>query len=51
MGMALAEAARAGARRSYLQVLDANRVAKELYASLGYRPLYPYGFRVKAPHA
>ena len=51
MQMALAEAARAGARRSYLQVLDANRVARALYASLGYRPLYSYGFRVKPPHA
>jgi GNAT superfamily N-acetyltransferase len=49
--VALAEAAKAGARRSYLQVLDANRVARALYASLGYRPLYSYGFRVKPPHA
>jgi GNAT superfamily N-acetyltransferase len=51
MGMALAEAARAGARRSYLQVLDTNQVARALYASVGYRPLYSYGFRVKPPHA
>jgi GNAT superfamily N-acetyltransferase len=45
---ALAEAARAGARRSYLQVLDDNAVALNLYGSLGYRPWYPYWFRVKA---
>jgi len=51
MRAALAEAASTGARRSYLQVLDDNPVAVSLYQSLGYRPLYPYWFRVKAMHA
>ena len=51
MRAALAEAASTGARRSYLQVLDDNPVAVNLYRSMGYRPLYPYWFRVKARNA
>lgn len=43
----LAEAATRGARRSYLQVMDENRPAINLYLSMGYRVAYPYWYRVK----
>jgi GNAT superfamily N-acetyltransferase len=46
MRAALAEAASTGARHSYLQVLDDNPVAVNLYRNIGYRSLYPYWFRV-----
>lgn len=50
MGLALAEAARAGARRSYLQVMDDNAAAIGLYASLGYVPAYGYFYRAKGDY-
>jgi GNAT superfamily N-acetyltransferase len=50
MGLALAEAARAGARRSYLQVMDDNAEAIGLYASLGYVPAYGYFYRAKGDY-
>jgi ribosomal protein S18 acetylase RimI-like enzyme len=45
MDHALAEAAKAGARASYLQVMEDNMVAARLYASLGYRQAYRYWYR------
>lgn len=47
MERTLAVAAELGARRSYLQVMDENRTAVNLYQSMGYRASYPYWYRVK----
>ena len=47
MGLVLSEAARSGARRSYLQVMDDNAPAIGLYESLGYAPAYGYYYRAK----
>ena len=47
MASTLAEAATAGAHRSYLQVFRGNRPAEELYRQLGYTAAYPYWYRVK----
>jgi GNAT superfamily N-acetyltransferase len=47
MEITLAEAAAAGAARSYLQVVAGNRPAEELYRRLGYSVAYPYWYRVK----
>lgn len=47
MERTLAAAEELGARRSYLQVMDENRTAVNLYRSMGYRAAYPYWFRVK----
>lgn len=46
MEITLAEAAAAGAHRSYLQVFQGNRPAEELYRRLGYVVTYPYWYRV-----
>lgn len=40
-----------GARRSYLQVLDANRAARRVYERLGYRDTYRYWYRQGASAA
>jgi GNAT superfamily N-acetyltransferase len=37
----------AGANQAYLQVMDDNRVAKGLYDSLAFKPLYSYHYRIK----
>jgi GNAT superfamily N-acetyltransferase len=50
MERTLAEAAAAGARRSYLQVMDENRPAVSLYQSMGFRLAYPYWYRVQEVH-
>ena len=42
MKLALDAAIDAGARSSYLQVVEGNTPAENLYASLGYRPVYSY---------
>ncbi len=47
MERTLAVAAELGARQSYLQVMDENRTAVNLYRSMGYRAAYPYWYRVK----
>jgi len=47
MRLALDAAAEAGARSSYLQVVEGNGPAESLYASLGYRPLYRYWYRTR----
>ena len=47
MEAVLAEASAAGARRSYLQVVEGNRPAEELYRSLGYSVAYPYWYRAR----
>lgn len=39
--------AKAGAKHSYLQVLQSNTPAIKLYSSLGYEELYQYWYRVK----
>ena len=44
----LSEAAKRGAKYSYLQVVDGNEAALNLYYSLGYSYLYKYWFRVKS---
>ena len=46
MARVLAEAAAAGAGRSYLQVVAGNVPAESLYRSLGYTVAYPYWYRV-----
>lgn len=48
MELALDAAAEAGARSSYLQVVEGNTPAESLYASLGYRPLYRYWYRTRS---
>ena len=47
MAFTTAQAASAGGRQAYLQVVRGNRPAEQLYLSLGYRVAYPYWFRVK----
>ena len=47
MAAAAAQAARAGARRAYLQVVRGNEPAERLYQSLGYTVAYPYWYRVR----
>jgi len=47
MEAVLAEASAAGARRSYLQVVEGNRPAESLYRSLGYSVAYPYWYRAR----
>lgn len=47
MEITLAEAAMAGAHRSYLQVVRGNHPAEELYRRLGYSVAYLYWYRVK----
>ena len=47
MEITLAEAAGAGAHRSYLQVFRGNRPAEALYLHLGYTAAYAYWYRVK----
>lgn len=44
----LAEAQKKQARRAYLQVVQGNTYAKQLYTSLGFQDLYTYWFRVKS---
>ena len=44
----LKEGARAGANRAYLQVLEGNLPAIELYQSLGFTHQYSYWFRLKS---
>lgn len=52
----LAEAQKKGISHAYLQVVQGNTFARQLYLSLGFRDLYTYWFRVKgnaelpAPH-
>lgn len=41
----------AGADRAYLQVREANAVARQLYASLGFAEAYRYHYRVPRPAA
>jgi GNAT superfamily N-acetyltransferase len=48
MKLALDAAIDAGARSSYLQVVEGNTPAQNLYASLGYRPLYNYWYRTRS---
>ncbi len=40
-------AAGRGARTAYLQVTESNGAARHLYASLGFRELYRYSYRVQ----
>jgi ribosomal protein S18 acetylase RimI-like enzyme len=44
----LASAKNAGAGKAYLQVVDTNAVAKNLYKKLGFREKYQYWYRKKA---
>ena len=48
MRLALDAAAAAGARSSYLQVVEGNTQAENLYACLGYRPIYNYWYRTRS---
>jgi GNAT superfamily N-acetyltransferase len=41
----LSEAGKAGVKKSYLQVVDNNVIAKSLYKKLGYRERYKYWYR------
>ncbi len=43
----MAAARNAGAEEGYLQVMDNNLPAQALYDKLGFRPLYPYWYRVR----
>ena len=43
----LSQAKEAGAQKAYLQVVQSNRVAVQLYESLGYQKEYSYWYRVK----
>ena len=43
----LSSAKRIGVHTSYLQVVQDNRAALNLYAKLGYKNLYSYWYRVK----
>lgn len=43
----LEEARKKGAKHAYLQVVDGNTSAKDLYASLGFEDFYTYWFRSK----
>jgi ribosomal protein S18 acetylase RimI-like enzyme len=43
----LREGMRHGAKHAYLQVVDGNTPAKQLYTSLGFQQLYTYWFRVQ----
>jgi ribosomal protein S18 acetylase RimI-like enzyme len=47
----LAAGRAAGARLCYLQVVETNLPARSLYASLGFRPLYRYWYRVRPASA
>ncbi|MGE4506247.1 MAG: GNAT family N-acetyltransferase [Desulfovibrionaceae bacterium] len=47
----LAAGRAAGARLCYLQVVETNLPARALYASLGFRPLYRYWYRVRPASA
>jgi ribosomal protein S18 acetylase RimI-like enzyme len=49
MDALLAEASRAGAERSYLQVECGNASAEALYDGLGYREVYRYWYRKQIP--
>ena len=44
----LSESAKYGAKKAYLQVVDENTKAKELYKKLGFMIRYQYWYRVKA---
>ena len=48
MQLALEAAAAAGASASYLQVVSGNSPAENLYASLGYHPIYNYWYRARS---
>lgn len=43
----LSKAKEAGAHTAYLQVVQNNQVARNLYEDLGYRKLYTYWYRIK----
>ena len=43
----LLEAYKKGAKNAYLQVVQGNTAAKELYCSLGFEEFYTYWFRSK----
>lgn len=43
----LSEAKKQGAEKSYLQVVDSNIAAKQLYRKLGFREIYKYWYRKK----
>lgn len=43
----LTEARKKGAEHAYLQVVQGNTYAKQLYSSLGFKDLYTYWFRAK----
>lgn len=47
----IAEAKKHGARKGYLQVMENNDVARNLYAGLGFRELYRYWYRKKTEGA
>jgi ribosomal protein S18 acetylase RimI-like enzyme len=43
----LSEAGKAGIEKSYLQVVNNNTIAKNLYGTLGYKEIYKYWYRKK----